>query len=128
MLYEVITFDGFGVDPLYCSSAGMAKQLGCPVILIVDGKAVSTSAAATVLGFKLFDVITSYSIHYTKLYESHHPFDDGDIGFRGVILEKTLNRGFRQHECIQITGCNAGDFAVPAGIDIVLCYFIRVHA
>ncbi len=48
-------FDGFGVDPLYCSSAGMAKQLGCPVILIVDGKAVSTSAAATVLGFKLFE-------------------------------------------------------------------------
>ena len=48
-------FDGFGVDPLYCSSAGMARQLGCPVILIVDGKAVSTSAAATVLGFKLFE-------------------------------------------------------------------------
>lgn len=47
-------FDGFGVDPLYCSSAGIAKQLGCPIILIVDGKAVSTSAAATVLGFKLF--------------------------------------------------------------------------
>lgn len=48
-------FDGFGVDPLYCSSAGMAKQLGCPVMLIVDGKAVSTSAAATVLGFKMFE-------------------------------------------------------------------------
>jgi cobyrinic acid a,c-diamide synthase len=47
-------FDGFGVDPLYCSSAGIAKQLDCPIILIVDGKAVSTSAAATVLGFKLF--------------------------------------------------------------------------
>lgn len=47
-------FDGYGVDPLYCSSAGMARQLGCPVILVVDGKAVSTSAAATVLGFKLF--------------------------------------------------------------------------
>ncbi len=48
-------FDGYGVDPLYCSSAGMAKQLGCPVILVVDGKAVSTSAAATVLGFKHFE-------------------------------------------------------------------------
>jgi cobyrinic acid a,c-diamide synthase len=47
-------FDGFGVDPLYCSSAGIAKQLDCPIILIIDGKAVSTSAAATVLGFKLF--------------------------------------------------------------------------
>lgn len=47
-------FDGYGVDPLHCSSAGMAHLLGCPVILVVDGKAVSTSAAATVLGFKLF--------------------------------------------------------------------------
>lgn len=48
-------YDGFGTDPNYCSSAGMAKQLGCPVILLIDGKAVSTSAAATVLGFCHFD-------------------------------------------------------------------------
>ncbi|WP_077337517.1 cobyrinate a,c-diamide synthase [Vibrio ruber] len=48
-------YDGYGTDPDYCSSAGMAKQLGCPVILVIDGKAVSTSAAATVLGFKQFD-------------------------------------------------------------------------
>ncbi len=33
----------------------MAKQLGCPVILLVDGKAVSTSIAATVMGFQHFD-------------------------------------------------------------------------
>ncbi|MGL4193940.1 MAG: cobyrinate a,c-diamide synthase, partial [Edwardsiella piscicida] len=33
-------YDGYGTDPNYCSSAGMAKQLGCPVILLVDGKAV----------------------------------------------------------------------------------------
>lgn len=33
----------------------MAKQLGCPVILLVDGKAVSTSLAATVMGFQHFD-------------------------------------------------------------------------
>ncbi|MDX7997768.1 cobyrinate a,c-diamide synthase [Xenorhabdus sp. Reich] len=48
-------YDGYGTDPNYCSSAAMAKQLGCPVILLVDGKAVSTSIAATVMGFQLFD-------------------------------------------------------------------------
>uniref|UniRef100_UPI0036DC9CE1 cobyrinate a,c-diamide synthase n=1 Tax=Photorhabdus sp. RM322S TaxID=3342825 RepID=UPI0036DC9CE1 len=48
-------YDGYGTNPNYCSSAAMAKQLGCPVILLVDGKAVSTSVAATVLGFCRFD-------------------------------------------------------------------------
>ncbi|RPH28107.1 cobyrinate a,c-diamide synthase [Buttiauxella warmboldiae] len=48
-------YDGYGTDPSYCSSAAMAKQLGCPVILLVDGKAVSTSIAATVMGFQRFD-------------------------------------------------------------------------
>ncbi|MCE0495662.1 cobyrinate a,c-diamide synthase [Vibrio salinus] len=48
-------YDGYGTDPYYCSSAGMAKSLGCPVILTLDGKAVSTSAAATVLGFQKMD-------------------------------------------------------------------------
>lgn len=48
-------YDGYGTDPFYCSSAGMAKALGCPVILTLDGRAVSTSAAATVLGFQTLD-------------------------------------------------------------------------
>lgn len=48
-------YDGLGSDPNQCSTAAMAKQLGCPVILLVDGKAVSTSIAATVMGFQHFD-------------------------------------------------------------------------
>lgn len=48
-------YDGYGTDPNYCSTAAMAKQLGCPVVLLVDGKAVSTSIAATVMGFQHFD-------------------------------------------------------------------------
>ncbi|ROP62656.1 hydrogenobyrinic acid a,c-diamide synthase (glutamine-hydrolysing) /cobyrinate a,c-diamide synthase [Enterobacter sp. BIGb0383] len=48
-------YDGYGTDPDYCSTAAMARQLGCPVILLVDGKAVSTSIAATVMGFQHFD-------------------------------------------------------------------------
>jgi cobyrinic acid a,c-diamide synthase len=47
-------FDGYGTDPYYCSSAGIAKDLKCPVLLVVDGKAMSTSAAAIVMGFKKF--------------------------------------------------------------------------
>ena len=48
-------YDGYGINPDYCSSAALAKQLGVPVILLVDGKAVSTSLAATVMGFMHFD-------------------------------------------------------------------------
>ncbi len=48
-------YDGYGSDPDYCSSAALAKSLDLPVILVVDGKAVSTSIAATVLGFQKFD-------------------------------------------------------------------------
>ncbi|MFC3395127.1 cobyrinate a,c-diamide synthase [Brenneria rubrifaciens] len=48
-------YDGYGTDPNDCSTAAMAKQLGCPVVLLVDGKAVSTSAAAIVMGFHQFD-------------------------------------------------------------------------
>ncbi|ENM5738128.1 cobyrinate a,c-diamide synthase [Vibrio mimicus] len=47
-------FDGYGTDPYYCSSAGTAKALSSPVILVVDGKAMSTSAAAIVMGFQQF--------------------------------------------------------------------------
>lgn len=48
-------YDGYGTDPHYCSTAALARQLGVPVILLVDGKAVSTSIAATVMGFQHFD-------------------------------------------------------------------------
>lgn len=47
-------FDGYGTDPTFCSSYGAAKLLGVPIILVVDGKAVSTSIAATVKGFQNF--------------------------------------------------------------------------
>lgn len=48
-------FDGFGISKDYCSSAGVAKQLACPVLLVVDGKSASTSVAAVVKGFLEFD-------------------------------------------------------------------------
>lgn len=48
-------FDGLGTDKDCASSADIAKKLGIPVILVVDGRATSTSAAAIVHGFSSFD-------------------------------------------------------------------------
>ncbi len=48
-------FDGLGVDKDFCSSAGIAKQLNCPVLLVVNGQSASTSVAAVVKGFAEFD-------------------------------------------------------------------------
>lgn len=48
-------YDGVGLQADYCSSAAMAITLSCPVVLIVDGKSVATSLAATVQGFIQFD-------------------------------------------------------------------------
>lgn len=48
-------FDGKGSDAFACSSAGIAELLDLPVILVIDGKATSTSAAAIVKGYAEFD-------------------------------------------------------------------------
>ncbi|KAA9234841.1 MULTISPECIES: cobyrinate a,c-diamide synthase [Aerococcus] len=44
-------FDGFGSDALNASSAGIAKALDIPILLVIDGRAMSTSAAAMVKGY-----------------------------------------------------------------------------
>ena len=48
-------YDGLGIDKDCASSASVAKQLNLPVVLIIDGKSTSTSAAAIVHGFSSFD-------------------------------------------------------------------------
>ncbi len=48
-------FDGYHNNPDFCSSASLAKMLHCPIFLVVDGKSVSTSIAATVMGFQKFN-------------------------------------------------------------------------
>lgn len=48
-------FDGAEVGSDIGTSAGIAKMLNLPVILVVDGAKVATSLAATVKGFDLFD-------------------------------------------------------------------------
>ena len=47
-------YDGLGTDKDCASSASVAKQLNLPVVLIIDGKSTSTSAAAIVHGFSSF--------------------------------------------------------------------------
>ncbi|WP_271001107.1 cobyrinate a,c-diamide synthase [Listeria seeligeri] len=48
-------FDGLGIDRDNASTSFIAKCTKTPVILVVDGKAISTSAAAIVTGFNSFD-------------------------------------------------------------------------
>lgn len=48
-------YDGFGIDLDACTSSYTSKLLKSPVILVINGKAMSSSAAAMVLGYKELD-------------------------------------------------------------------------
>lgn len=48
-------YDGFGIDLNACTSSYTSKLLKAPVILVINGKAMSSSAAAMVLGYKELD-------------------------------------------------------------------------
>ncbi|SHH36204.1 cobyrinic acid a,c-diamide synthase [Caloranaerobacter azorensis DSM 13643] len=48
-------YDGFGIEKDNGSTAHVSKILKSPVVLIIDGNGVSSSAAAQVLGYKLYD-------------------------------------------------------------------------
>ena len=48
-------YDGFGTDIDNCSSSYTSKITKTPVILVINGKAMAASAAATVLGYLNLD-------------------------------------------------------------------------
>lgn len=48
-------YDGFGLEKDNGSSAHVSKILDTPVILIADGKGLSSSIAAMILGYKMYD-------------------------------------------------------------------------
>ncbi|WP_129596154.1 cobyrinate a,c-diamide synthase [Anaerophilus nitritogenes] len=48
-------YDGYGTSKDEGSTAHVSKILKSPVVLIVNGKGISTSAAAQVLGYKIYD-------------------------------------------------------------------------
>ena len=73
-------YDGYGVDLDDCTSSYTSKLLKMPVILVINAKAMATSAAAMVLGYKMLDrnvniagVITNNvksESHYSTLKEA----------------------------------------------------------
>ncbi|XBS71909.1 cobyrinate a,c-diamide synthase [Acerihabitans sp. KWT182] len=66
-------YDGLGADGFQCSSAALAKQLRVPVILVIDGKALSTSAAAIVMGFQRFDpAVTIAGVIINRVSSENH--------------------------------------------------------
>lgn len=48
-------YDGIGTDLDNCSTASVSKILKAPVILVLNAKAMATSAAAIVMGYQQFD-------------------------------------------------------------------------
>lgn len=92
-------YDGFGVERNGIgSSAHISKILKTPVILVIDGKGMSTSAAAMVLGYKEYDkdvdiqgvIINKVSgdYHYNLLKEAI----ERDTGIKCLgYLPKDLN-------------------------------------
>lgn len=48
-------YDGFSTERDMGSTAHLSKILSSPVILVIDGRGMSSSAAAQVLGYKLYD-------------------------------------------------------------------------
>lgn len=48
-------YDGFGIEKDMGSTAHVSKILKIPVFLVIDGRGMSSSAAAAVLGYKMYD-------------------------------------------------------------------------
>lgn len=68
-------FDGAGLDKDDNSTAGISKALSSPVLLVIDGRAASTSVAAVCKGF--------------------YDFDPG-LDFLGVVINGVSSRGHYQ--------------------------------
>lgn len=66
-------YDGADVKSLEGSSAHLAKMTGTPVILVINGSGVAASAAAMVLGFKMFDPkVEVKGVIVNKVSGEHH--------------------------------------------------------
>jgi len=91
-------YDGFGTEKDMGSTAHVAKILKAPVILVIDGSGMSSSAAAQVLGYKLYDpelelkgVIVN-NVSGEKHYEIIKKAIERDTGIKCFgFLKKNLN-------------------------------------
>ncbi|WP_276753957.1 cobyrinate a,c-diamide synthase [Limosilactobacillus ingluviei] len=74
-------YDGLGTDKDAASTSSIAKQLDLPVVLVVNAKATSTSAAAIVNGFVNFDPQVKFAgvIVNNVMSENHYQLVKGAI-------------------------------------------------
>ena len=98
-------YEGLSGTSDECSTAEMAKILGFPVILVVNARSLTRSAAAMINGFKSFDpevniagVIfnnVSNSQHEQKLREATERYTDAEIV--GMVRRDTKNAIGERH-------------------------------
>ena len=98
-------FEGLSGTSDECSTAEMAKILGMPVILVVNARSLTRSAAAMINGFKMFDpdvniagVIfnnVSNSQHERKLIEATERYTDTEIV--GMVRRDATNAIGERH-------------------------------
>ncbi|AYM02451.1 cobyrinate a,c-diamide synthase [Levilactobacillus yiduensis] len=74
-------YDGLGIDKDAFSTASVAKQLDVPVVLVVNARATSTSAAAIIQGFKVMDAAVKIVgvIVNNVMSENHYQLVKGAI-------------------------------------------------
>lgn len=91
-------YDGFGVQKDMGSTAHVSKILKAPVVLVIDGSGMSSSAAAMVLGYKMYDTEVSIdgviinNVSGEKHYELLKKVIEKDTGITCFgYLKKNLN-------------------------------------
>lgn len=111
-------YEGINATTEECSTAEMAKILGFPVVLVINGRSLTRSAAAIINGFKSFDeevniagvILNNISgvQHLTKITESIDRYCDVEI--LGVVKRDTDNALGQRHLGLDtINECGRGD-------------------
>lgn len=91
-------YDGFGTQKDMGSTAHVSKILKAPVVLVIDGGGMSSSAAAMVLGYKIYDTevdlkgVIINNVSGEKHYELVKKVIEKDTGIKCFgYLKKNLN-------------------------------------
>lgn len=91
-------YDGFGIEKDMGSTAHVAKILKAPVVLVIDGRGMSSSGAAQVLGYKMYDTeielkgVIINNVSGEKHYEIIKKVIERDIGIKCFgFLKKNSN-------------------------------------
>ena len=91
-------YDGFGTEKDMGSTAHVSKILNIPVILVINGRGMSSSAAAEVLGFKMYDTkveikgVIVNNVSGEKHYEIIKKVVERDTGIKCLgYLKKNSN-------------------------------------